>query len=99
MSEVLEFIKIFQSPSNNELFQECACYWFAKILQERFEGSSIVYNPSNIHFATKIKDRIYDISGQVEYSSDYIDWEEYSTYSYDANLIIENCILLKGGEL
>lgn len=95
MSEVLEFIEVFQSPSNMTLFKDCACYWFAVILHERFEGSSIVYDPSNFHFATKIRDNVYDISGQVEYSSDYVDWEEYSNYSYDSDIIIENCILLK----
>lgn len=101
MREVLDFIKIFQSESNKVLFQDTACYWFAKILNERFEYSSIYYNPHIIHFATKIGGKLYDISGALEEVEDeYYDFEMYCRESsaYDIALILDNCINLKGGD-
>lgn len=96
MSAIIEFIKIFQSPSNINLFTECACYWFANILHQRFPNSYIVYDPHQVHFATKIEDRVYDITGIVGEDSDYIDWEYYAFFHQeDAELIIRNCINLE----
>lgn len=79
MEEVLNFIEKFQSPSNLELFSEIACYWFARILSERFQDSCIYYNPDRVHFATKIEDRLYDITGAIpiEDSEYYYDFNEY----------------------
>ena len=81
-----------------KLFTECACFWFAIILHQRFKDSSIVYNPELVHFATKINGRVYDISGELSYPSDYVDWEDYRLNSLDSSLIVRDCILLKGGE-
>lgn len=81
------------------LFKDVACYWFAKILKERFNYSSIYYNPNIVHFATEINDTLYDISGIVEDDSDdYYDFEVYCEESSESEIqdIIENCILLKG---
>lgn len=98
MSTILEFIKVFQSPSNHILFTECACYWFSVILHQRFPDSSIVYDPQQVHFATKIHGVVYDITGIVEDDADYIDWEYYSSHFDDADMVIEYCIKMKGGE-
>lgn len=101
MNEILEFIKKFQSPSNEVLFKECACYWFSLILHERFDYSSIYYNPDIVHFATEIDGILYDISGIVEDDEDrYYDFQRYmeDTSQSEIDTIIENCILLKGGE-
>lgn len=98
MRNVLEFIKVFQSPCNQVLFTQCACYWFSVILSERFPGSSIVYNPESIHFATFIDNEVYDITGVVEDTSDYVYWDAYKKYALDAEDIIRDCIYLKGGE-
>lgn len=101
MQEVLDFIRVFQSPSNKILFTETACYWFAKILNERFEYSTIYFNPHTVHFATEINSKLYDISGLIEDEEDeYYDFDLYCQHSsaQDISLIIENCINLKGGE-
>ena len=95
MSEILSFIKVFHSPSNEILFKDCACYWFSHILHTRFPDSCIMYNPHQVHFATKINGTIYDIEGIIEDDSEYIDWEEYSTYADDIDMIISNCINLE----
>lgn len=95
MSNILEFIKIFDSPSNKILFTECACYWFSEILHQRFSNSVIVYNPHLVHFATKINGRVYDINGIVEDDEDYVEWERYSSYADDADMIIKYCINLE----
>lgn len=93
MSTILEFIKIFQSESNISLFTEVSCYWFAVILEKRFSGV-IMYDPHQVHFATKIKGKIYDITGLVD-STDYIEWSKYVKESDDTDLIISNCIRLE----
>lgn len=95
MTEVLEFIKKFNSPFTEELFTTCACYWFSVILNQRFHNSTIVYNPDQIHFATKIDGVVYDILGVVEDDSEYIDWSQYQITADDADTIIYNCIELR----
>lgn len=97
-SEVLNFIQIFVSDETTTLFTECACYWFSHILRYRFPESTIMYDPGQVHFATKIADNIYDISGIVANPEDYVDWSAYSSHAPDAELIQEVCINLKGGE-
>jgi len=99
MKEILSFIQVFQSPSNERLFHDCACYWFAHILQSRFTDSHIVYDPHQVHFATEINGTIYDISGRVELDEDYVYWEDYASTSSDTDMIVEYCIELKGGEI
>jgi len=93
VEDILEFIKIFDRPETRILFTECACYWFSSILKERFQDSIIVYNPHEVHFATLIEGRVYDITGVVEDARDYISWEYYSTmYPRDAELVHSCCI-------
>lgn len=95
---ILDFIAIFSTPSNRVLFTEVACYWFAHILHTRFSNSYIVYDPHRVHFATKINNKIYDITGIIEDDSEYIDWDEYSETFDDSEYISECCIDLRGGE-
>lgn len=97
-STILEFIKVFQSEFTEDLFKNCACYWFSQILHQRFPRSSIVYNPHIVHFATRIDSKVYDIAGIVEDESDYVDWDEYKESASDAYDIIAECIYLKGGD-
>lgn len=99
MSDILSFINVFRSPSNEILFKDCACYWFSHILHTRFPDSFIMYDPHQVHFATKIRGNLYDISGKIELVEDYVYWEEYASISSDADMIIEYCINLKGGEV
>lgn len=91
--DIIEFIKVFSSPSNEILFSEVACYYFAHILSDRFHGD-IVYNPYYVHFATMIDDSIYDIRGEIDNHDDYVLWDSY--VEDDRSLIEYNCIKLKG---
>lgn len=95
MSEVLEFIEVFSSPSNKILFKECACYWFSTILAQRFKNSTIMYDPHQVHFATEIDGRLYDIEGLIEDNTDYISWESYKLSADDYDLITRCCINLE----
>lgn len=65
----------------NEVFTSGCCFWFAKILQERFEkyGAKIVFCPSISHFACRINDSIYDITGRLSYIDDeeWYEWDKY----------------------
>lgn len=64
----LDFISKFNKAEPlGEAFVNGKCYWFAKILEERFkyERPSIMYNPISGHFTTRIKGRFYDINGDV----------------------------------
>lgn len=63
--EVLRFIAKFHGSEN--VFLNGCCYWFARILCERFGnyGASIAYEPREGHFITIINGRPYDIRGGV----------------------------------
>ena len=63
---ILDFIARFKG--SEEVFLHGCCYWFAKILSERFylrEGAEIKYEPVEGHFVTKINNRFYDVRGDV----------------------------------
>lgn len=47
------------------LFTEDCCYWFARILQERFPEGEILFLPEEHHFVVQIEDRLWDIRGNV----------------------------------
>lgn len=90
---ILDFIGVFQSYRSEELFSDCACYWFSHILHTRFIPSEIVYDASNSHFATKISNLgIYDIKGKVENEEDYESWSVYKKRETDADIIKRYCI-------
>lgn len=67
--EILDFIKRRWS-GNEELFLNGNCYWFARILQERFPFLDIVYLPVEGHFVAydKIGEEIFDVTGEVHYN-------------------------------
>lgn len=75
--EIIEFIQHFRDAENT--FLHGCCYWFAKILHDRF-GLFIVYEPVEGHFlahqitqeenegtrgAISFKTHLYDIRGEV----------------------------------
>ena len=80
MNEINKFIKAFNSYGEQVIkcFTESNCYWFAYILKSQFNGD-IVYNPIIHHFACKIDEHIYDITGDCteEYHVGWVDWFEY----------------------
>lgn len=63
--EVLRFIAKFRG--SEDVFLNGCCYWFARILEERFGnyGASIAYEPREGHFITIINGRAYDVRGDV----------------------------------
>ena len=74
---ILQFIKRFSDfgPQVVDCFTEGNCYWFARILAIEFVGT-IYYNPIVGHFATMIGGVLYDITGVVENTDDFISIEE-----------------------
>lgn len=63
---ILDFIARFKG--SEEVFLHGCCYWFARILEERFyshPGAEIKYEPVEGHFITKIDYRYYDVRGDV----------------------------------
>lgn len=74
---ILQFIKKFSDfgPQVVDCFTKGNCYWFARILAIEFMGTTY-YDPIVGHFATKIDGVLYDITGVVENTSDFVSLEE-----------------------
>ena len=100
-SIILKFINDFKSSHIEEitdLFMNGYCYYFAKILDERFNHyGKIIYIPLYNHFCYKVYNRYYDITGVIEDKNklkDAIEWDIYKEkYKIEANRIIRDCIL------
>lgn len=79
---VMRFIRDFkQFDKSGEVvrtFTNGYCYWFAFILHTRFPESEIVYYSAGNHYACKIKNRIFDITGDITDKHLFFEsWEEY----------------------
>ena len=64
--EIIQFI--FKFTGSEEVFLNGCCYWFARILEERFLHHYelyIKYEPVEGHFVTWIHGRFYDVRGDV----------------------------------
>lgn len=74
---ILQFIKRFSifGPQVVDCFTQGNCYWFARILAIEFMGA-IYYDSIVGHFATMIDGVLYDITGAVENTGDFISLEE-----------------------
>ena len=74
---ILRFIKKFSDFGNQvvECFTKGNCFWFATVLAMEFAGE-IYYDPIVGHFATMINGVMYDITGVVENTSDFVSLEE-----------------------
>lgn len=100
MNEVLTFIKRFQNEGTVKTFTEGCCYWFAKILDERFNSfeyeSGIWYNGIDNHFATLIGTHLYDITGDLGDIKDLSGWNNWTYYMYidelETERIFKYCI-------
>lgn len=89
---VLKFIDRFQNDGTITAFTSGCCYWFAKTLEIRFDGE-IVYNPVANHFATKIQNSVFDITGEIDGWSDFVGWKEYQLMEpLQSARIKKNCI-------
>lgn len=103
-NEVIKFINTFKyshsnsSKSTEYFFSHGLCYYFAIILQTRFQSGVIMYDRSCQHFVCKIDDLLYDITGDVtddHYEDDLVEWSEFENIDkqeYDA--VHTSCVLL-----
>lgn len=95
-NNVLNFINGFKKRHPIEIedvFSNGYCYWFAEILHQRFYGK-IFYLPIKNHFIVKIKNKYFDITGEVIPDEQVYDWEEYSNFDYlEYQRIVRDCIL------
>lgn len=90
--EVEKFIDRFRTEETKKVFTEGCCYWFARILEERFRGC-IYYNPIDNHFATSIGGILYDITGEIKKTSDWVMWFKYKWQEpLDTERLLKNCI-------
>lgn len=93
---VMQFIAHFQNEGTVERFTNGCCYWFAQILCGRFKRGRMYYNPVDGHFATKIDGRIYDITGEIPPSKDWLDWLCYMVNEpVEAGRVIRACKLFE----
>ena len=78
-----------------ECFIQGCCYWFAYILRARFEqeyGAEIVTDYTANHFGTRIKGRVYDITGDVTDDYNWVPWSECED-ELRRKRIVEDCIM------
>lgn len=64
--KILKFISRFHGSEH--VFLTGCCYWFAHILDYRFDMECdpvIMYEPVEGHFVTRIGNRYYDVRGDV----------------------------------
>jgi hypothetical protein len=67
-SSVIKFIEGMtkgHEAAMDEVFAHGYCYWFAKILELRFDGE-MWYLPVENHWVTKIGDHFFDVNGEYE---------------------------------
>lgn len=96
MNRVCDFLTRFHTSENIDVvFTEGCCYWFAKILYDRFADTPdimLMYDEVQNHFGTRINGAVYDITGDV---SNKYDWKPWNVVS-DTLLrerIIRDCIM------
>ena len=79
MNEVEKFIARFHSSDDiTEVFTTGCCFWYAKILCERFfeQAARIVYDEIEGHFGAKIGLKVYDITGDVTGKYTWTEWKD-----------------------
>ena len=77
-TDVVKFIEHFQNLGTIDTFTNGCCYWFAFILTNRFPNNScIMYNPIDVHFAASIDGDLFDITGELQKTPEWVKWSEY----------------------
>lgn len=100
--KVLSFISRFTNDGRYkeviEVFTCGACYWFAKILYERFKlfsgDAEIVYDPIINHFGCRIGDAVYDITGDCTEQYNWSEWPMFKDWNWERR-IVRDCILFE----
>lgn len=91
--EILKFISRFED--GRDMFLHGCCYWFAKILHDRFlydDKTEIMYDRISNHFATLINGRLYDASGEIS-KSGFTPWADmFNEDQYEWKRIIRDCV-------
>lgn len=94
MTEINQFINHFHSISKNgnitDVFTCGCCYWFAFILCTRF-NATMMYDPIMNHFAARIGNRIYDITGDVTDKYQMGEWDKFDD-ELEKQRIVDYCI-------
>lgn len=85
MNNILKFIETFKNDSGDSntleyIFTSGYCYHFAIILNNLF-GGDIIYNQILDHFACKINNVAYDITGKIELDNNWELWDTYKFYN------------------
>ena len=90
--EVLDFIhRRFPQDSN---WTSGNCYYFAKILLERFYSGDIYYDVIDGHFVYGNNGEYFDYNGKVSQEGRHlIKWKNFTFYDYSQYLrILRDCI-------
>lgn len=95
-AEILDFIGRFRGAE--KVFLEGCCFWFAKILEERFPGGRIVYDPVRGHFLYDFGWRLWDIrgdrTGEYGEGAHLLDWAEHGDADpVHHERIVRQCVL------
>lgn len=94
-NDINKFIGKFHTSSDiNTVFTDEASYWFAYILYRRFiyDGAILVYSDSDHSFGTKIRGRVYGITGDVTEKCIWEPWLEFGN-DPDKEQIIQKYIM------
>ena len=91
--EVIDFI-IRRFP-NDSAWLNGNCYYFSRILKDRFPDGEIFYDVIYGHFIFKYNDNYYDYSGVNLQNDGYrVPWDSFDNYdSIQKKRIIRDCIL------
>ena len=78
--EVLNFIEK-RWVANKDIFLNGNCYWFARILKDRFDYLDIYYLPIEGHFVACDEEnhKMYDANGSFRYNEKAIPLEKIKT--------------------
>lgn len=101
--EITDFICQFLQE-NDEVqtgFLYGNCYWFAKILEQRFSlehkyHCNLYYNQILNHFSLAIEDELFDASGLIGpiYQSGWVPWWHYKIVEpNDSYRVVRDCVL------
>lgn len=98
--KVLRFIKNFSNPDTVKTFTEGCCFWFAYILDTRFEmdpdrpSHRMMYNDVTGHFACEIDGTLYDITGELPRDRYWVPWTDWfaGEPSY-REIVVRDCIM------